>query len=76
LKDLGSIEPITFGTVKYRNRSAAGILKYIIKDPTPEFFIKLFDILEKKKRMNSFVKEYSVELSNYFSVNDFKENDW
>ncbi|MGC9046959.1 MAG: hypothetical protein ACP5IC_02505 [Minisyncoccia bacterium] len=75
LESLGKIKPVVFATIKYRNQSSAGILKYSIKDVTPEFFIKLFEILEKKKRMNSFIREYSVELSNYFTVDDFKEVD-
>lgn len=71
LKGYGQIKPIYYGTIKYKNRSMAGILKYHIDYATWTFFIELFQILNKKK---SFIDAYSVMLSEYITIRDFKND--
>jgi hypothetical protein len=71
LKGYGKIIPVYFGTIKYRNKSTAGILKYNIEYASWTFFIELFQILNKKK---NFINAYNVMLSEYIGIRDFESD--
>jgi hypothetical protein len=69
------IRPLIFSIIKlsgFKTLKTVGCQYiYNIKDATPEFFEKLYDFLDKKKRKNEFLDDYSVIFGHFIDKESF-----
>jgi hypothetical protein len=76
LKDYAKeIRPLIFSLIKFSSfktlKTAGCQYVYIIEDATPEFFEKMYDFLDRKKKMNEFLNSYSTIFGHFIDRGSF-----